>query len=93
MLANRTSYTVARNGTYFFRIAVPVHLRPIMGKRELKLPLKTRDPSAPLLSEESAPATDTLVLTRVSKRGDPAPAHPVGLLLSELRSEYVEKKA
>lgn len=64
-----------------------------MGKRELKLTLKTRDPSAPLLSEESAPATDTLVLTRVSKRGDPAPAHPVGLLLSELRSEYVEKKA
>ena len=32
-----------RNGHYYFRLAVPLSLRPILGQREMFYSLKTKD--------------------------------------------------
>src|SRR5213593_4739794 len=38
------TYLQRREGAYYFRLAVPAELWKLIGKREIKLTLKTRDP-------------------------------------------------
>lgn len=40
-----TYLTPPRNGTYYFRMRVPDHLRPVIGQREWYFSLKTKDPT------------------------------------------------
>ena len=40
-----TSHTTRREGTYYFRMRVPVSLRKTLGKREIFYSLRTKEPS------------------------------------------------
>lgn len=44
-IALATHLKVSRHGIFYFRIAIPTHLRPQFGKRELLYSLHTRDPA------------------------------------------------
>ena len=42
-MAKRAPKLVRRNGTYYFRCRVPDILRPVLGKREIYISLRTKD--------------------------------------------------